>query len=52
MTRQDGRDFLKVAAEIGLKPSVQTYALDHANDALQAIYDDQTSSSVVLLPHG
>jgi len=52
MTRQDGRDFLKVAAEIGLTPSVQTYSLDQANDALQAIYDDQSSSSVVLLPHG
>jgi propanol-preferring alcohol dehydrogenase len=52
MTRQDGHDFLKVAAEIGLTPSVQTFPLEQANDALRTIYEDKSSSSVVLLPHG
>jgi len=52
MTREDGRDFLKVAAEINLTPSVQTFPLDQANAALQGVYDDKTSSSVVLLPDG
>ncbi len=52
MTRQDGRDFLKVAAEIGLTPSVQTFRLDQANDALRTIYEDKSESSVVVLPHG
>ena len=51
MTRQDGHDFLRVAAEIGLTPSVQTFPLEQANDALRIIYDDKSSSSVVLLPH-
>jgi propanol-preferring alcohol dehydrogenase len=50
MTREDGRDFLKVAAEINLTPSVQTFPLDQANEALQAIWEDRSSSSVVLLP--
>jgi propanol-preferring alcohol dehydrogenase len=52
MTRQDGHDFLQVAAEIGLTPSVLTFPLDQANDALRMIYEDKSSSSVVLLPHG
>jgi propanol-preferring alcohol dehydrogenase len=52
MTRQDGRDFLKAAAEINLTPAVQTFALEQANDALRTIYDDRSQSSIVLLPHG
>ena len=52
MTRQDGRDFLKVAAEINLKPAVQTFPLAQANEALRTIYEDRSESSVVLLPHG
>jgi len=52
MTRQDGHDFLRVAAEIGLTPSVRAFTLDQANDALRTIYEDKSSSSVVLLPHG
>jgi len=34
VTRQDVRDFLTVAAEIGLKPDVQEYPLEEANQAL------------------
>jgi propanol-preferring alcohol dehydrogenase len=51
MTRQDGRDFLRTAEQIGLTPSVETFALDQANQALQAIASDATDSSAVLLPH-
>src|SRR5271168_4029873 len=50
MTRQDGHDFLKVAEQIGLTPSVTTYPLEQANLALQAIAADTTESSAVLLP--
>jgi propanol-preferring alcohol dehydrogenase len=50
MTRQDGLDFLKIAAEIGITPSVQTFPLEQANEALGAIYDEKAESSVVLLP--
>jgi alcohol dehydrogenase, propanol-preferring len=50
MTRKDGRDFLRVAEEIGLTPSVQSFPLEQANQALQAIASDATDSSAVLLP--
>src|SRR5579885_1370918 len=36
MTRDDARDFLKVAAEIKLRPKVTAFELDRANEALQA----------------
>jgi propanol-preferring alcohol dehydrogenase len=52
MTRQDGRDFLRVAEEIRLTPSAETFRLDQINQALQAIYDDRTSGSAVVLPTG
>jgi propanol-preferring alcohol dehydrogenase len=52
MTRQDGRDFLRVAEEIQLTPSAETFRLDQINQALQAIYDDRTSGSAVVLPTG
>ncbi len=50
MTREDGRDFLRVAEEIKLKASVETFRLDQINEAMQAIYLDRTSSSAVVLP--
>ncbi len=50
MTRQDGRDFLKVAEEIHLEPSVQTFHLEQINQALEAILDDRTSGSAVVIP--
>jgi propanol-preferring alcohol dehydrogenase len=52
MTRQDGRDFLRVAEEIHLTPSAETFRLDRINQALQAIHDDRTSGSAVVLPTG
>lgn len=50
MTRQDGRDFLKIAAEIGLKPTVTTYPLEHANQALQAIRHNKFTRPAVIVP--
>jgi propanol-preferring alcohol dehydrogenase len=50
MTRQDGRDFLRIAEQIALTPSVETFPLEQANQALQAIASDATDSSAVLLP--
>jgi alcohol dehydrogenase, propanol-preferring len=51
MTRQDGRDFLRIAEEIQLTPPVQTFPLAQVNQAMQAILDDRTSGSAVVLPH-
>lgn len=50
MTRQDGRDFLKIAAEIGLKPTVTTYPLEDANRALQAIRYNKFTNPAVIVP--
>jgi alcohol dehydrogenase, propanol-preferring len=50
MTREDARDFLKIAAEISLSPRVQTFPLEQANEALLALKSDEVSSSAVIVP--
>lgn len=50
MTRQDGRDFLKIATEIGLKPAVTTYSLERANEALQTIRHNKFTNPSVIVP--
>jgi propanol-preferring alcohol dehydrogenase len=50
MTRNDARDFLKLAAELSLSPSVQTFPLEQANQALLALKSDEVSSSAVIIP--
>ena len=52
MTRQDETDFLKGAAEIGLKPEVVTFGLDHMNEALLGLKEDRLSGPAVILPNG
>jgi len=52
MTRQDETDFLKGAAEIGLKPEVVTFGLDHINEALLGLEEDRLSGPAVILPNG
>jgi propanol-preferring alcohol dehydrogenase len=50
MTRQDARDYLQLAAEIGIKPQVQTFPLTHANEALQAVKNETANGPCVILP--
>jgi len=50
MTRQDARDFLALAQEIGIRPRVRTFPLDQANDALQAVKHETADGPVVILP--
>jgi len=40
MTRDDARDFLATAGNIGLRPRVTAFSLDQANEALLAIKND------------
>ncbi|HEV2274368.1 MAG TPA: zinc-dependent alcohol dehydrogenase family protein [Acidobacteriaceae bacterium] len=49
MTRQDARDFLQLAREIGMKPKVALFDLDRVNEALLAIYDDAVDGAAVVL---
>ena len=48
MTRADGRDFLELAAKIGLKPQVTVFPLDQANEALAAVKSDQINGAAVI----
>jgi propanol-preferring alcohol dehydrogenase len=50
MTRQDARDYLQLAAEIGIKPQVQVFSLDQANEALQAVKNETAKGPCVILP--
>jgi len=47
-TRQDGEDFLRVAAEIPIKTRVQLYPLAEANKALNALKNDAIEGAAVL----
>jgi propanol-preferring alcohol dehydrogenase len=50
MTRQDARDYLQLAAEFHIQTQVQTFPLDHANEALQAVKDETAKGPCVILP--
>jgi propanol-preferring alcohol dehydrogenase len=48
MTRADARDFLHIAAEIGLRPKVTAFPLDRANEALGAVKSDSIDGAAVI----
>ena len=50
MTRDDARDFLKLAAEIKLHPKVTQFSLDQANEALLAVKRDAIDGAAVIVP--
>ncbi len=50
MTRADARDFLALAARIGLRPKVTAFGLDQANEALEAVKRDAIDGAAVILP--
>jgi propanol-preferring alcohol dehydrogenase len=50
MTRDDARDFLALAAQIGLQPKVTVFSLDQANEALMAVKNDAVDGAAVLVP--
>ncbi len=50
MTRDDARDFLKLAAEIGLRPKVTPFSLEQANEALLAVKGDAIDGAAAILP--
>lgn len=49
-TRRDGKEFLRLAAEIGLRPTVQTYRLEKANQALDDVKHSRFDGAAVLTP--
>jgi propanol-preferring alcohol dehydrogenase len=50
MTRADARDFLALAAQIGLQPKVTVFSLDQANEALMAVTNDAVDGAAVIVP--
>jgi propanol-preferring alcohol dehydrogenase len=50
MTRADARDFLQIAADIGLRPKVTAFPLDRVNEALVAIKSDSIDGAAVVVP--
>lgn len=50
MTRADARDFLELAANIGLRPRVTIFSLDRANEALTAVKNDAIDGAAVIVP--
>jgi alcohol dehydrogenase, propanol-preferring len=48
MTRADARDFLDLAAKIGMKPQVTVFPLEQANEALAAVKKDQINGAAVI----
>ena len=50
LTRQDGTEFLALAAESGLKPEVSIYQLDQAEQALDDLRAGRFEGTAVLAP--
>ena len=48
-TRQDGNDFLRIAAEIPIRTQVQRFALRDANQALNQLKNDAINGAAVLV---
>jgi propanol-preferring alcohol dehydrogenase len=50
MTRQDARDFLKIAQSLNMRPQVTVFPLDNANEALRAVKEETECGSAVIVP--
>jgi propanol-preferring alcohol dehydrogenase len=50
MTREDARDFLKIAHDLKIQPRVTTFSLEDANKALMAVkHETENGSAVIVL---
>ena len=50
LTRRDGEEFFKIAAEVPLRVSVEPLPLDRANEGLERVRSGQVRGAVVLTP--
>lgn len=50
MTRQDARDFLKLAQTLQIRPQVRVFPVADANQALLAVKEETEHGSVVIVP--
>ena len=49
MTREDARDFLKIAQEIGIRPKTTLFPLEEVNAALNAVYKETIDGAAVVM---
>jgi propanol-preferring alcohol dehydrogenase len=49
LTRKDGNEFLKLAPQIPIRTEIQTYSLEHANDALNDLRNGKVHGAAVLV---
>ncbi len=49
MTRQDARDFIAVAHELKIRPSVAAFSLEDANKALEAVKNETEDGPAVII---
>jgi propanol-preferring alcohol dehydrogenase len=50
MTRDDARDFLKIAHDLNIQPRISKFSLDDANPALLAVKHETETGSAVIVP--
>ena len=50
MTRQDARDFLKIAHDLNIRPQVTVFSLEDANQALLSVKQETGDGSAVIVP--
>lgn len=50
MTREDGRDFIKLATKIGIRPRTTVFSLETVNEALQSVARDRVDGAAVVVP--
>jgi alcohol dehydrogenase, propanol-preferring len=48
LTREDGRQFLPLAARLGVRPEVTVFPLGQANEAVRALREGRFTGSAVL----
>jgi propanol-preferring alcohol dehydrogenase len=50
MTREDARDFLRIAHDLKIRPRVTKFSLEDANQAVLAVKQETAAGSVVIVP--
>jgi propanol-preferring alcohol dehydrogenase len=50
LTRADGREFMKIAAEAPIRTQTSTYPLNQANEALERLREGRIEGAAVLVP--
>ncbi|MGQ0835622.1 MAG: zinc-dependent alcohol dehydrogenase family protein [Gammaproteobacteria bacterium] len=49
LTRRDGEEFMRIAAEVDLRPAIETFPLERANEALARLRDGRLKGAAVLI---